>query len=257
MIAAFIQARVSSTRLPGKVLLPILGRPMLGFQIERVQVCRTIDKIIVVTSTSPEDQAIAALCNTLNIDVFCGDLENVLDRFYQAANKFKPDHIVRLTGDCPLVDPAVIDDAVGLFLEKKCDYGTNCMPPTYPDGLDVEIFTFQALKKAYQEAVLPSHLEHISLFFEEQPERFKITNLAYGDDLSHLRWTVDETEDFEFVKMIFSALYPLNPLFNMADVLRLLSKKPELNLVNQQFARNEGLIKSRKEDKKFLDRKQN
>lgn len=128
------------------------------------------------------------------------------------------------------------------------------MPPTYPDGLDAEIFSFKALQQAKEEASLPSHLEHISVFFEEQPKRFKIANLACHSDLSGLRWTVDEPEDFEFVKIIFETLYPINPLFSMKDILDLLKKKPELSLLNKRFIRNEGLIKSKEKDKASLER---
>ncbi len=251
MIAAFIQARMASTRLPGKVLKPILERSMLELQIERVQSCKTIDHIVVVTSTSTDDQQIADLCQRLNIDVFRGNLEDVIDRFYQAAKQFNPDHIVRLTGDCPLIDPKIVDDTVRLYLEQQCDYGTNCMPPTYPDGLDVEIFSFYLLELAWKEATLPSQREHISVFFEGQPQRFKIANLAHEEDLSAMRWTVDEPEDFKFVKRVFEALYPGNPSFGMEDVLNLLRKRPELAKLNKHFVRNEGLIISREKDKDF------
>ncbi|MEI7635799.1 MAG: glycosyltransferase family protein [Syntrophus sp. (in: bacteria)] len=253
MITAFIQARMSSTRFPGKVLKPILRRPMLELQIERVKLSETIDRVVVVTSTHSADQQIVNLCERLNMDVFCGSLENVLDRFYQAAKKYQPDHIVRLTGDCPLIDSKVIDDIVRLYLEKKCDYGTNCMPPTYPNGLDAEIFSFDMLKQAQLEASLPSHLEHISVFFEDQPERFRIVNLAHATDLSQMRWTVDEPEDFEFVKSIFEMLYPFNPAFGMEDVLDLLVKKPELASLNKHFMRNEGLLKAREKDITFRE----
>ena len=252
MIAAFIQARVSSTRFPGKVLREILGRPMLELQIERVRLCKAIDRIVVVTSTNSEDQKIVDLCKKISTDVFCGNLENVLDRFYQAAKRFQPTHIVRLTGDCPLIDPAIIDDMIYLYLKTKSDYGTNCMPPTYPDGLDAEIFSFQTLELASKEAVLPSHLQHISPFFEGQPDRFKIANLASSEDNSRLRWTVDEPEDFEFVKVVFETLYPKKNAFSTNDIIKLLKEKPELACLNQKFSRNEGLAKAREEDKKFL-----
>jgi spore coat polysaccharide biosynthesis protein SpsF len=255
MIAAFIQARTSSSRFPGKVLKPILGKPMLELEIERVKACRLVDRVVVVTSTCPEDQQIADLGRKIGADVFCGSLDNVLDRFYQAAIKFKPEHIVRLTGDCPLIDPEVVDRMIGIYQAQACDYGTNCMPPTYPDGLDAEIFSFKALKEAHEEAVLPSHLEHISLFFEGQPKRFKIANLACDRDLSKMRWTVDEPQDFEFVKSIYEALYALKPCFSMQDILGLLKERPELLLLNQDFMRNEGLIKSQRKDKAFLDQK--
>jgi len=253
MIAVFIQARKSSTRLPGKVLKPILGKPMLEHQIERVKGCETIDRVVVVTSTSPDDQDIVKLCKSCQVDVFCGSLENVLDRFYQAARTFGPEHIVRLTGDCPLIDPSVVDRMVRLYFEQGGDYGTNCVPPTYPDGLDAEIFSFKNLELARNEAMLPSHFEHISVFFEDRPERFKIVNLAHPKDLSSLRWTVDEPEDLEFVTRVFEKLYPSNPLFTMEDVLRLLEENPELAEINRAFERNEGLARSREEDKQFLE----
>jgi spore coat polysaccharide biosynthesis protein SpsF len=245
MIACFIQARVSSTRLPGKVLKPILGRPMLAHQIERVRMCRTIDRIVVVTSDSPDDRAIIDMCRDIGVDVFAGSLENVLDRFYCAAEKYKPDHIVRLTGDCPLIDPEIIDRMISLYLGQDGEYGTNCMPPTFPDGLDAEIFTYKALGRAKRDAVLPYHLEHISLFFEEQPEQFKIVNLRHSNDLSHMRWTVDEPEDFEFVKHVYESIYPENPMFTMADVLDFLAQNPELVFINGKFMRNEGVIRSK------------
>lgn len=254
MIAAFIQARVSSSRLPGKVLKPILGRPMLEMEIERVRACRTVDSVVVVTSTAPEDLPIVELCDRLRVDSFRGDLENVLDRFYQAALKFRPEHIIRLTGDCPLIDAAVIDDMVKLYLAEGCDYATNCVPPTYPDGLDAEIFSFAVLERIRKQAYLPSHLEHVTLFVEENPKLFRIANLAYREDLSALRWTVDEPADLELVRYIFEALYPVDPRFGMADVLALLQHRPELALVNKQFLRNEGLIKSKEKDKAFEER---
>lgn len=253
MIAAFIQARFTSTRLPGKVLKTILGKPMLELMIERVKFSKKIDLIVIVTSDSQDDQPIVELCRNLGVDHFRGDLENVLKRFYQAAIKFKPDHIVRLTGDCPLIDPNVIDDVIDLYNDGNYDYGTNCIPVTYPDGLDVEIFSVKSLKKAYNEAVLPSHLEHISIFFEEHPEKFKTVNLANNKDLSNLRWTVDEPEDFMFVKWIYEALYPIRNNFSMNDILDLLEKRPNLKEINKKFMRNEGLIKSKEKDKQVLE----
>ena len=249
MIVAFIQARMSSSRFNKKVLKTVLGRPMLELEIERVQQCKRIDRVVVVTSTSLEDQQIVHLCGKINVDVFCGSLDNVLDRFYQAARKYHPDHIVRLTGDCPLIDPDIVDAMVQLYLEKKCDYATNCMPPTFPDGLDAEIFSYEILEQARKEASLPSHLEHISLLFEEQPKRFKIENLACHQDLSAMRWTVDEPEDLEFVRAVFEDLYQGNPKFGMNDVLNLVARKPALALLNKRFMRNEGLAKSKEKDK--------
>jgi spore coat polysaccharide biosynthesis protein SpsF len=225
---------------------------MLELQLERVRTSRMIDRIVVVTSVAREDARIARLCERLGVDVFRGSLENVLDRFYRAAERFRPDHIVRLTGDCPLIDMQVVDDMIRLYLDRGGDYGTNCSPPTYPDGLDAEIFTLRALREAHSEAVLPSHLEHVTLFIESQPERYRAVNLAHYEDLSRLRWTVDEPEDFEFVRRVYEELYNANPRFTLNDVLALVKARPELDAVNRRFLRNEGLLKSQEKDKEFL-----
>ncbi len=253
-VLGIIQARVSSTRLPRKVLKPILGRPMLERQIERVRSCRLIDKIILATSTGPEDRALSDLGKLIDVEVFRGDLDNVLDRFYRAAEKFSPRHVVRLTGDCPLIDPRAIDDLITFYFNGNHDFASNCTHPTYPDGLDAEIFRFEVLELAWKEAVLPSHLEHVTLFFEDQPERFRLGNLFHSEDLSDLRWTVDEPEDFEFVTKVYEALYPKNPEFGMGDVLSLLQERPELTAINRRFDRNEGLAKSRDQDRMYLHR---
>lgn len=252
MIACFVQARYSSRRLPGKVMKEILGKPMLELQIERLRHARRIDKIIVVTSVSEDDDRIAAFCADRSIECFRGSLENVLDRFYQAAKKYRPDHIIRVTGDCPLIDPAVVDGMVGLYLDSKADYGTNCVPPTFPDGLDAEIFPFKVLEKAKSEAVLPSHIEHISPYFEDQPSLFKIVNFSSKNNYSDLRWTVDEPDDLELVRKIFESLYPSKPSFSMSDILSLLAGHPEWSSINSRFTRNEGLARSKEQDKIFL-----
>jgi len=135
-ILAVIQARVGSSRLPGKVLMPILGRPMLERQIERVQRCRRLDHVVVATSDSPEDEGIVTLCKGVGVDFFCGNLHDVLDRFYQAAKRYDPDHVVRLTGDCPLIDPDLMGDLIDFYFSEPCDYASNCEVPTLPDGLD-------------------------------------------------------------------------------------------------------------------------
>lgn len=253
---AILQARMGSYRLPGKVLKPILGRPMLDLQIERVKRSKTIDQLVVATSVNPEDRAIAGLCQRVGVDCFRGDPENVLDRFYRAAKQYKPEHVVRLTGDCPLADPSLIDDLVEFYLAHGCDYASNCHEPSLPDGLDAEIFSFSALEQAWKEAELPSHLEHVTPFIRSNPERFKIACYRYHTHLSHLRWVVDEPEDLEFVRRVYEALYPIKPEFGTEDILALLERKPELLKLNEGFRRNEGAMKSIKKDKQFLKRKQ-
>jgi len=238
MILAILQARMSSTRLSGKVLKPIMGRPMIELQIERIHRCRRIDRLIVATSTNSEDKAIIELCSKLCVESYCGSLENVLDRFYQAARGYRPDHIVRLTGDCPLTDPQVIDTLISFYIKQKCDYASNCHPPTLPDGLDAEVFTFSALEQAWKEAIDPREIEHVTPFITNRPNRFKIVNFEYQKDISDLRWTVDEPEDFELVIQIYEALYPVKPEFTFRDILRHLEIHPELMDINRFHKRN-------------------
>jgi len=251
-ILALVQARTSSTRLPGKVLMPILGRPMLALQLERLKRCTTLAFLVVATSTDPSDDALAELCAREGVDCFRGSLGDVLDRFIHAARPFSPDIVVRLTGDCPLADPKLIDDIVFRFVENDFDYLSNCAPATFPDGLDVEVMRFGNLEIAAREAVLPSHREHVTPFIRKQPERFKVSNYFSEIDRSSMRWTVDEPEDFEFVKRIYERLYPEKPAFTTDDVFALLILEPELAAINNRFERNEGSRKSLIADTQFL-----
>ena len=246
-----MQARVSSSRLEGKVMRSILGKPMLARQIERVMKSRRIGTLTVATSTRSDDDAIESLCRELGVACFRGSLDDVLDRYYQAALTSRPDHVVRLTGDCPLADPAVIDQVIDAHLADANDYTSNVLPPTFPDGLDVEVFRFSCLDTAWREATLPSHREHVTQFFQKNPVRFKIGNVSHLPDLSYLRWTVDESGDFEFVTKVFERLYRSNPGLGMADVLGLLEQEPDLAKINAGIGRNEGLLKSLEADRAF------
>ncbi len=252
MILAILQARVSSTRLPGKVLKPILGQPMLLQQIGRVRRATRIDRLVVATSLDIFDDPIEQLCRENNLECFRGSLEDVLDRLYQAAKPFRPDHVVRLTGDCPLSDPDLIDQIVEYHLKNQFDYTSNAIQPTYPDGLDMEIFRFSCLETAWKEAVLPSQREHVTPFIHQQPDRFKIGHFKGPVDLSMLRWTVDEPADFDLVTRIYEAIYPGNPNFTTADILAFLDRNPALKTVNTHHERNEGLQKSLRADKQYL-----
>ena len=250
MILGVLQARCSSTRLPGKVLMQLQGKAMLEHQIRRLERSRRIDKLIVATSTHESDEPLAMLCREIGIDCYRGSHDDVLDRFYRAARRFSPDHIVRLTGDCPLADPVVIDQIIDFYIEGGYDYASNCMDGcNYPDGLDAEVFSMDALEFAWTEAKLQSQREHVTLYINRQPERFKIGLVRYAKDLSDMRWTVDEPEDFEFVSRIYGTLYPSKPDFTMNDVLALIDSRPELLELNDQFERNEGLKKSLAQDK--------
>ena len=249
MIVAILQARVSSSRLPGKVVKPILGRPVLSLQLERVQRSTAIDQIVVATSVERSDDTLEALCSRMAIPCFRGSLDDVLDRFYQAAIVYHPDHLVRLTGDCPLIDPIVIDQVIAFYLNVDCDYASNTLEPTFPDGLDVEIFRFSTLEQAWEEAKLPSQREHVTPFIYGHPERFRLGSFKGSLDRSDLRWTIDEAEDFELVRQIYEELYPQNPNFSTEDILALVERRPELKTINRHYQRNEGYQRSLVKDK--------
>ena len=248
MILAILQARMSSTRLPSKVLMPILGVPMLGRQIERIQRAKKIDKLVVATSTDSSDDVIVELCKKTGIDFYRGSLNDVLDRYYQAAKQHSPDTVVRLTADCPLVDPAVIDELADFFLRGGYDYASNSIVPTYPDGMDAEIFKFSALTEAWRKADLKSQREHVTAYIYNQASGFRLGCMENDVDHSNLRWTVDEPLDYELVTRIYEALYPKNPEFAFHDILEFLDAHPKLKTLNTHFVRNEGYQKSLKED---------
>jgi len=256
MIIAVLQARVSSTRLPGKVLRPILGVPMLERHLERLARVRMIDRLIVATSVEKSDKPIIQLCRELNVDCFRGSLNDVLDRYYRAAEPFAPDTVVRLTGDCPLADPKVIDDGIRYFLDHDFDYVSNCVDRTFPVGLDFEVLRFASLESAWREARLPSEREHVTPFIKNRPERFTIGHYKNEADLSYHRWTVDEPEDFEFVTSVYEALYPDNPLFSMGDILDLLALRPDLTEINYHIVHGEGYRKSLHDDAVWLTRRE-
>ena len=257
MILALLQARMSSSRLPGKVLRPVLGEPMLGRQIERLARSKRFDRLLVATSTDPSDDVLADYCRTKSIGVVRGSLEDVLDRFYQAALPFAPDHVVRLTGDCPLTDPALIDSIIEFHLAGGYDYSSNTIEPTYPDGLDAEVVSFPALAEAWRESILPSNREHVTLFIKSRPQTFKLGSYRSATDLSHHRWTVDQAEDLAMVQRVYAALYPSNPSFATRDILEFLGNSPSLDggkSVHDRpgHARNEGLEKSILKDERFM-----
>lgn len=244
MILAVLQARTSSSRLPGKVLLPLAGAPMLARQIERLQRARSLDKLIVATSDRAEDDRVASVAIEAGVGAYRGSLNDVLDRFYRAAAPHSPTWIVRLTGDCPLADWSVIDDCVRFAQQGDYDYASNTLEPTWPDGLDVEVIRFAALKTAWREAQSLPEREHVTLFVNRRAERFKLGSVRGDPDLSHLRWTVDEPSDYAFVARVYDALYPANPAFTTADILALIDREPELARLNAGIGRNEGLLAS-------------
>ncbi len=229
---------MSSTRLLGKVLKPILGKEMLALQVERIHRCSRLDRLVVATSDHKEDDLIEDLCKRMDQTVFRGSLHNVLDRFYKAAKAYTAKHVIRLTGDCPLADPELIDELITFYFKQNCDYASNCRPPSLPDGLDAEIFSFSTLERAWQEATTPFELEHVVPYIVQHPDIFHLANYRYRKNLSGFRWTVDEPEDLLLVQNIYEALYPRNPTFSMEDILNLLTEKPELVDINKHLKRN-------------------
>lgn len=244
MIVGIIQARMSSTRLPGKVLLPIAGKPMLARQIERLQRARRIDQLLIATTADDCDDAIADLGEELGIAVNRGSVDDVLDRFYQAAKPLAPSYVVRLTADCPLCDWELIDALVDFGLDRDCDYASNTLRLTWPDGLDAELLRFSALEEAWREALNPVEREHVTPFIIAHPERFTQASFEGDVNLSAMRWTVDEQRDYAFVAQVYDELYPRNRAFTTSDILKLLIERPELAEVNAGIERNEGLRRS-------------
>lgn len=247
-VLAILQARMSSSRLPGKVLLRTCGKPLLAHQIERVRRCEAVSHLVVATSTDASDDPIEHLCRELGVDVHRGSLDDVLDRFAGAARPFGPEWVVRLTGDCPLADPAVIDRVVRAAMGGGFDYVSSALHPSFPDGLDAECLRAPVLVAAASEARLPSEREHVTAFVYSRSERFRLGEVRNAVDLSALRWTVDEPRDFVFVSQVFERLYPANPRFSMDDVLQLLDNEPILATINGGILRNEGYYKSLQRD---------
>ena len=233
-VTAIIQARMGSTRLPGKILKTVNGKTLLEYQLERVRQAKTIDKIIVATTVKETDQPIIDLCEKLGIDYYRGSEHDVLSRYYETAKTYHSDVIIRLTSDCPIIDPSVIDKTVQHFLnnQESVDYVSNTLERTYPRGLDTEVFSFAALKKAYNEAVLPRDREHVTAYFYTNPNLFKLQNVKNKYSNHNYRWTVDTEEDFELVRLILMELYNPDKIFYLEDVIELLKQHPEWNEIN-------------------------
>ncbi|HLA29185.1 MAG TPA: glycosyltransferase family protein [Syntrophales bacterium] len=243
---AIIQARMSSSRLPGKVMAEISGKPMLYHLVKRAERAKLIDLVTVATSDIRSDDIIEDFCKNNDIRCFRGNLDDVLDRYYQAAKYFGAQIIIRLTADCPLLDPDIIDNVVRKFSEGNFDYVTNVMEYTYPDGLDTEVFTFEALERACQKARLKSEREHVTPYLRNHPELFRLANVSHRKNISHLRWTVDEPRDLDFVRSVYDQLE--GSYFGMQEILDLLKLHPELSSKNAGIESNAGYLKSLRED---------
>lgn len=247
-IVAIVQARMGSTRLPGKSLADLAGKPLLQRVIERCQASAMIDDVWLATTTEAIDNALADLCGRIGVKVYRGSVDDVLDRFYQTARKATADVVVRVTADDPFKDPEVIDLAVRRLLRGGLDYVSNTIEPTYPEGLDIETVTFEALERAWKEARLASEREHVTPYIWKNPQWFQIENFLLDTNLSHLRWTVDYEQDLKFARAVYERLGH-EGIFSMHDVLALIEKEPELATINQGIVRNQGYLKSLAHDR--------
>lgn len=230
-----VQARMTSTRLPGKVLLPLAGEPMLTRLIERLRRVRRADGIVVATTTNTSDDPIAMLCEQLGVPCHRGSEHDVLSRYADAARLHGADVVVRITSDCPLIDPALIDQTIAAYDEGGSDYVSNMLPPTWPYGMAVEVFSAAALAQAHAEATQAAEREHVTPFLYWHPERYRLRNVASPVDLSQHRWTVDTPEDYALVGRLFDHLMPTHPHFTQADVLALLDQHPDWIAINQHI----------------------
>ena len=249
-ILAITQARIGSTRLPEKILKTINGESLLEMHLKRIQQSKLITKLKVATTTEPDANKIVSVASKLKIEVYKGSVENVLERFYKTAVTEKPDWVVRLTSDCPLIDPAEIDNVINFAINNDLDYASNTLKPTFPDGIDVEAFKFSVLEKAYKEAKLKSELEHVTSYIWKNSSfmggsLFKSDCVMYHDDYSKIRLTVDTHEDFLVIEALVNILGTDR---SWMDYVKTLQEHPEIKKINEHFARNEGYQKSLEKD---------
>lgn len=240
---AVVQARTSSTRLPGKVLLSLAGSPMILRQLERISRATTLDSIVVATSLDPSDDDLSRCVEDSGFAVIRGPLDDVLSRYVLAIERFQPEFVVRLTGDCPLTCPEIIDMVVERAHSTRVDYVSNTLEPTFPDGLDVEVVSPVALGQVASETTDRDEREHVTLGVYRNPDRFSLLNVEDPGGRNHadLRWTVDDLDDFSLVSSVYELLYPSKPDFGYADILELLSRESQISLLNKGKPRNEAL----------------
>jgi spore coat polysaccharide biosynthesis protein SpsF len=231
-LAIIVQARMGSTRLPGKVLMTVNGRPLLSYLLDRLERVEAPHRTIVATTTGDEDDAIVEVCAARGTAVHRGSADDVLDRYRGAAASAGAKLVARVTGDCPLIDPAIVDRVVARARDGDCDYVSNTLERTFPRGLDVEVFTRHALDEAAAEAVEHFEREHVTPFLYRRPERYRVCNVANDRPEGHERWTVDTADDFALVSRIIAALAPTQPAFGLADIRALLDRHPDWRLLN-------------------------
>tara|TARA_B100002049_G_scaffold181563_1_gene138558 strand:+ start:2005 stop:2751 length:747 start_codon:yes stop_codon:yes gene_type:complete len=243
-----IEARTGSSRLPNKVVAEIEGKPMIFYVIDRIKQIKSVEQIILATTQEENDKILTEIAKQNSIGSFVGDSIDVLDRGYQCALQNNADPIIRITGDCPLIDPDIVEEMLEFYLKNNYDYVSNRINPKYPDGLDVEIYSFNTLQMAAQNAKWSSERELVTTYITKNPKNFKIFSYENQEDLSEYRWTVDEQKDLEFIRKIYSIMKPKTN-FSMKEIIEILSKNSELLKINAGIMRNEGHLKLYDNDK--------
>lgn len=252
-VTAIVQARMGSTRLPGKVLAQVMGRPLLGYLVERLRRAECLREIVLATSTDPADEAVAEAAASLGVACHRGSLLDVLDRYTQAARLHDAQHVMRITADCPLLDPRICDRVADLYFTSGADHAATS--PGFPEGLDCEVFSRAALEDAWENARLPSEREHVTLYFRNHRERFRLTSLDNESDQGGYRVTVDEPADLEVVAAVLRGLYPVHgPAFTRSDIVEFLDAHPDVKRTNASIVRNEGLLRSLEADRAALEK---
>ena len=239
-VVAVVQARMGSSRLPGKVMKTICDKPVIELMLERLSKSKLIDEIVVATTTLNDDDVIFECAQNLNYSVFRGSELDCLDRHYQVGKKFDAKFVAKITPDCPFIDPEIVDNVINYFLKysDKFDYVSNGHPPSYPDGLDMEIMSLSTLETAWKHSVDPIEREHTTTYIWKNPDIFKIGNVLMPGETNLFtteRWTLDYPEDFEFTKQIYQNLYRDGNIFLMDEILEFLSKRPEIKKINSHL----------------------
>src|SRR3989338_7529202 len=241
-VIAIVQARMGSTRLPGKMTKEILGKPIVEYVFDRVRPSKRLTEIWLATTTDTSDDVLAEWAKNHGVKCYRGSMNDVLDRYYQTAKLAEADVVVRITGDCPLADCQVIDCVINEYLTEypKFDYVCNTQPPTFPDGLDTEVVSFVALEKAWQEARLSSEREHVTPYIWNHPEIFRLHNIVSPHDLSAQRWTLDTAEDLEFIRRIVAECQHRGVYCGLEEIMDIIAAHPEWLAINRMHERNEG-----------------
>ncbi|WP_337103596.1 glycosyltransferase family protein [Paenibacillus sp. YIM B09110] len=232
---AIVQARLGSTRLPSKVLMPLMDKTVLEHVVDRLRQVPLIDEIVIATTIKASDDAIITEAERIGVAWYRGSEDHVLSRYYEAAKQYKADIVIRITSDCPVIDPEITNETIRFFLERKVDYASNTIERTFPRGLDTEVFTMEGLEVAYNEAHIADQYEHVTPYFYQNPNRFKLAYYTGESDYSHYRWTLDTEEDYCHLKEIYNHLYTSGHIFHWSEAVKLMEQYPALVDINKHI----------------------